>query len=228
MSFPTSASVWSRQSYDTETMTKRTFAIMLTLWTALGIGLSAGAAAFSHDWQPSWLLMIGTFVCAMLGIFIAAWTEQPVFSLFGYLMIVIPFGLLTGPVIALYTTASAFKVLAVTSGMVVGLGIAGACWPRSLEHWGIWLFGALLVLLLGLLITPIAGAFGVQVQGTMRLWDWLAVMLFSGYVVYDLNRAMRVERTHDNAIDCAVAIYLDFANLFIHLLSIMGTPVKRD
>ncbi len=60
------------------------------------------------------------------------------------------------------------------------------------EHWGIWLFGALLALLLGLLITPIAGAFDVRVQGAMRLWDWLAVALFSGYAVYDLNRAMRV------------------------------------
>ncbi len=33
---------------------------------------------------------------------------------------------------------------------------------------------------------------------------------------------MRVERTHDNAIDCAVAVYLDFANLFIRLLSLFG------
>lgn len=28
---------------------------------------------------------------------------------------------------------------------------------------------------------------------------------------------MRVSRTHDNAIDCALAIYLDIVNLFIRL-----------
>ena len=230
MALPVARTVWDRLSLDgeSESMSRRTFVIMLTLWTALGIGLSAGAAFVSYDWGPSWLLVIGTLISGIVGVLIATRSNNPVFSLFGYLMIVIPFGLLTGPVVALYTTASVFKVLAITCGMVVALGIVGALWPGSLEHWGIWLFGALLVLLLGMFVIPVAGVFGVPIQGALRLWDWVAVALFSGYVIYDLNRAMRVERTHDNAIDCAVAIYLDFLNLFLHLLRLMGSPASRD
>ena len=222
MSDSLSASVWERASSGREGMSKRAFAIMLTFWTAFGIAASAVASYISYGWQPSWPLAIGALVAGIVGVIISLKSDNPVFSFLGYMLLAIPYGLLLGPVVAMYTTASVFKILLVTTGMVVGLGIVGAVWPRSLESWGAWLFGALLILLFGSLITVIAGAFGVQVQGAMRLWDWVGVGLFSAYVIYDLNRAMRVERTHDNAIDCAVAVYLDFANLFIRLLSLFG------
>ena len=224
MSLPTATAVWDRTSSGREGMSKRAFAMLLTFWTAFGIGTSAAASVVSYGWQPSWLLLIGTLVTSIVGIVIALKSDDPVFSFLGYMLITIPFGLMLGPVVAHYTTASVVKILFVTTGMVVGLGVIGAVWPRSLESWGAWLFGALLILLLGSIVTMVAGAFGVQVQGAMRLWDWVGVGLFSAYVIFDLNRAMRVERTHDNAIDCAVAVYLDFANLFIRLLSLFGAP----
>lgn len=226
MSDSLSASVWERESSGREGMSKRAFAMLLTFWTAFGIAASAAASYISYEWQPGWLLVIGTLVASIAGVVIALKSDNPVFSFLGYMLLAIPYGLLLGPVVALYTNASVFKILLVTTGMVVGLGVIGAVWPRSLESWGAWLFGALLVLLLGSVVTMIAGAFGVQVQGAMRLWDWVGVGLFSAYVIYDLNRAMRVERTHDNAIDCALAVYLDFANLFIRLLSLFGA--KKD
>ena len=222
MSIPTATAVWDRTSTGREGMSKRAFAIMLTFWTAFGIAASAAASYISYEWQPGWLLVIGALVASIAGIVIALKSDNPVFSFLGYMLLAIPYGLLLGPVVAMYTTASVFKILLVTTGMVVGLGVIGAVWPRSLESWGAWLFGALLILLFGSLITVIAGAFGVPVHGAMRLWDWVGVGLFSAYVIFDLNRAMRVERTHDNAIDCAVAVYLDFANLFIRLLSLFG------
>jgi FtsH-binding integral membrane protein len=214
--------VWERESSGYEGMSKRTFAILITFWTAFGIATSAAAAIFSYGWQPSWPLAIFAIAFSILGVIITSHSTNPVFSFIGYMLVTIPFGLLLGPVVALYTTASVIKVLFVTTGVVVGLGFLGAIWPNSLESWGAWLFGALLVLLLGSIVTIFAGATGVPVQGAMRVWDWIGVALFSAYVVFDLNRAMRVERTHDNALDCAVAVYLDFINLFIRLLSLSG------
>ncbi len=228
MSFIPAVSVWNRQSYFKEKMSQRAFVAVFSLWIAVGIALSAFGAVVSYAWQPSWPMLLGLFAVTIAGIFIGLKGEHIAWSVIGYLMIVIPFGLMTGPIVAMYTPASVFKVLTVTAGMVVGLGIVGTSYPRSLEHWGIWLLGALLVLILGSVVTIFAGAVGVQVQGAMRLWDWVAVALFSGFVVYDMNRAVRIERNHKNAIDIALAVYLDFAILFVHLLSIMGTPVKRD
>ncbi len=228
MSFVPAVSVWNRQSYFKEKMGQRAFVAVFSLWIAAGIALSAVGAVASYAWQPSWPMLLGLFVVSLGGVFIALKGNSVVWSIIGYLLIVLPFGLMTGPIVAMYTPASVFKVLTVTAGMVVGLGIVGTTYPRSLEHWGIWLLGTLLVLILGSVVTILAGAVGVQVHGAMRLWDWVAVALFSGFVVYDMNRAVRIERNHKNAIDIALAVYLDFANLFVHLLSIMGTPVKRD
>ena len=130
--------------------------------------------------------------------------------------------MLTGPLVAHYTTASVLRVFLITTGMTVGLGFLGAMWPRSLASWGGWLFGALLVLILGQFSTMLLGAFGLPVRGAMTVFDWIGVVLFSAYIIFDLNRAMRVPATHDNAVDCAVAVYLDFANLFVRLMSLLG------
>ena len=56
--------------------------------------------------------------------------------------------------------------------------------------------------------------------------DWIAAGLFSLYIGYDVYRSQQFAKTVDNAVDCALDIYLDIANLFIRLLSIMGK--KRD
>lgn len=220
-----SSSVWDREG-DTHTLSQRTFVVMLTLWTVLGLGASAVAAWYSQSWHIGWPGAIAVLVVAIAGVFIALGSDQPPISLLGYAMVAIPFGLLLGPVVALYTAVSVAKVLGLTTGLVVILGTIGAIWPTSLEHWGIWLLGALVLLILGTVGLSIAAACGVPVGPAMTWLDWLGVALFSGYVVFDLNRAMRVERTHDNAIDCALAVYLDFVNLFIRLLSLFGQ--RRD
>lgn len=216
----TSKSVWQRTGEGPLSM--NLFAGLVCFWTMVGIGSSAVAALVSQHWQISLLPMLGLFVVSVVGVIIALKSDNPVISFLGYMLVAVPMGLIIGPVINIYTPASVAKVLMITTGLVAALGIVGAAWPRSLEHWGIYLFGALVVLILGQFITAIAGAFGANVRGTMHFWDWAGVFLFSAYVIFDLNRAMRVERTHDNAIDCAVAVYLDFANLFMRLMSLFG------
>ncbi len=204
------------------TLSKNAFAAMLCFWTAAGIAVSAACAYATLDWRPGLLPLILLMLVPFAGILLAAKSTNPLVSLLGYGLVVVPFGLSMGPIVAMYTAASVVKVLAVTTGMVVGLGVIGAVYPKSLESWGVFLIGALLVLILAQFVTIILAAFGLNVSGAMTALDWIGVGIFSLLVVYDLNRAMRVERTHDNAIDCAVGIYLDFINIFIRLLSIMG------
>jgi FtsH-binding integral membrane protein len=54
------------------------------------------------------------------------------------------------------------------------------------------------------------------------LFDWLFVILFSGYIGYDVAKSQAYPKTLDNAVDSALDIYLDIINLFIRLLSILG------
>ena len=59
-----------------------------------------------------------------------------------------------------------------------------------------------------------------------RVSDWLAAGLFSLYIGYDVYRSQQFVKTVDNAVDSALDIYLDIANLFIRLLEILGRRKK--
>jgi len=139
----------------------------------------------------------------------------------------VSFGAITGPVVAMYTPASVARILFLTTVVVIGLGFVGAILPKSLENWWSWLFGGLLLLLAGQVLLPLTAYLGVPVGNAMTLWDWAGVALFSGFVLFDLNRAMRIPYTMNNAIDAAVEVYLDFINLLLRLLSLLG-EADRD
>ena len=55
-----------------------------------------------------------------------------------------------------------------------------------------------------------------------EIFDWVFVILFSGYIGYDVAKSQAYPKTLDNAVDSALDIYLDIINLFIRLLSILG------
>lgn len=218
--------VWEREGEGS--MSKNLFAFLVAGWTAAGIAGSAVAAYFTQSWELTWPFLLGVLAAGIVGVIIAVKSENPVFSLLGYAMVAIPFGMMLGPVVALYTAASVVRVFFVTTGVVVVLGIVGAVIPDNLEGWGSWLFGGLSLLLVGYFIVPLAGMFGLPIDHALTWMDWAGVLVFSGYVIYDWNRAMRIERTMDNAIDCALAVYLDFINLFIRLLELTGTKKSDD
>jgi FtsH-binding integral membrane protein len=215
-------SVWNRPSTGAKEMSKNAFAALLTFWTAAGILVSAICAALSADLVLTWPIVIPLMILPFVGAIVSGVSDKPIFSLLGYGLMAVPFGILLGPVVAMYTAASVVKVFSITTLLVVTLGVVGALYPKSLESWGIFLFAGLLVLIFGQFGLLLLSAFGLPVGGAMTAFDWIGVFLFSGYVVFDLNRAMRVERTLDNSIDCAVAVYLDFINLLLRLLRLMG------
>lgn len=213
-------SVWERKGESTLTATK--YAGLIAFWTALGLAVSALAASWSATWQPSSTILWVCFLLGLVGTLIASKSDSPSTSLTGYMMVAISLGLTTGPFVAYYTAASVARVMTLTCVVVIGLGVAGALCPESLEDSRGWLFGGLLILLAGLLVLPFLSFLGLPIGRAMASWDWVGIALFSGYVVYDMNRAMRIPYTMVNSIDSAVQIYLDLFNLFIRLLALFG------
>ena len=222
--------IWEREGESTpSTLSRRLYTLLLCFWTAAGIVFSAFAASISQDWPIGkwgvWGMIgfsLGVLVVAIIGTLIANASDNPVISLFGYALVAGPFGLLLGPYMAMYETSSIVKVFALTCLVVFVLGLVGAVIPDDLSSWGMPLLGGLFLLIGGYFIVPILGFFGLPVEGAMTMLDWIALVIFGALVIFDLNRAMRLPYTHDNAIDSAVAIYLDFINIFIRLLSVMG------
>lgn len=222
--------VWDRQyTPAASTISRQLYMLLVCGWTAIGIAFSAGAASISQDWPvDSWGtwgylgFALGVLAVSLLGTFIAHSNDNPVVSAFGYALVAGPFGLLLGPFVAMYETSSVVKIFALTSAVVLILGLVGVLIPDDLSSWGTPLFGALLLLIGGYFIVPLLGFFGIPVDGAMTALDWVGLIIFGALVIFDLNRAVRLPHTVDNAIDSAVAIYLDFINIFIRLLSLMG------
>lgn len=231
-SSPRRRTVWSSAEGVTDAdhrMSEQAFIGLVTVFTLAGIVFAMLIGSLSYDWQldtwNKWAFIgffVATIVVTLGGTALYVKSDKPAFSLLGYAFVAGPFGLMLGPVVALYTPGSVAKVAGITIVMVVVLGTIGVCIPESLEKFGTWLFMGLVVLLLGYFVVPTFGFFGVNVEGGMRVLDWIGVVLFGAIVVYDMNRAMRVPRTLDKSIDCAAGLFTDVVNIFIRLLSLMG------
>jgi FtsH-binding integral membrane protein len=155
-------------------------------------------------------------VIPIIGISVALGSDSPVVSFIGYNMVVVPFGVILGPFVNQYQPDIVMHAAGMTCAIALMMGAAGVLLPDIFKHLG----GALFIALLGLLIVRIVQLFIPALDLT---WiDYLAAGIFSLYVGYDMHRATVVPKTVDNAIDIALALYLDIINLFITILKIMG------
>ena len=167
------------------------------------------------------VLLIGYFVCALAGTIIAGKSKKPLISFLGYNLVVVPFGLMLSAVVAAYGGVDSRVVtdaFLYTLFITVGMTGAALAFPDLFSKLG----GALLGTLGGLVICEILL---LIFRVDQNVTDWIAAGLFSLYIGYDVYRSQQFAKTLDNAVDCALDIYLDIANLFLRLLSILG---KKD
>lgn len=165
---------------------------------------------------PSWIVLVGYFVCAFAGIFISVKSANPFVRFLGYNLLVIPIGVLLCIIIPGIPVAIVTKALLLTGLVTATMILLGLVRPSFFLGLGRTLF---LSLLIGLIVEIVATLL-FHYSGTM--FDWFFVLIFSAYIGYDIAKAQIYPRTYDNAVDCALDIYLDIVNLFIRLLAILS------
>jgi modulator of FtsH protease len=105
-----------------------------------------------------------------------------------------------------------------TGGLVMLLG--GYAWTTKRDLSG--LGGYLTAGLLAVIVASVVGLF-LQASGFHLLLSAATAVLFSGFVLYDIQRLRYAESTDQaDAIWLAVSIYLDIFNLFLAILRIFG------
>ncbi len=108
------------------------------------------------------------------------------------------------------------KALGATVTLFGGIAIYGAVTRRDLSGMG----GFLFVGLIGVIIASLVNFF-VQSSAFDYFLSWVVVLVFSGFTMYDIQ--MIKTRYPDNMfLEAALALYLDFFNLFINILNIMS------
>ena len=102
--------------------------------------------------------------------------------------------------------------------MTLAAGAYGYTTKRDLSGMG----GILFVGLIGVIVASVVGIF-VQLPLLYIGISAVAAVLFTGFLVFDLNRvASSRGATEGQAILLAVSVYLDIVNLFLALLRLFG------
>lgn len=134
-------------------------------------------------------------------------------------------GAFISSVFLVYTASSIFTVFCVTAATFGLMALYGATTKKDLTGVGSFAFMALL----GLIIAQLVNIF-LHSTGLASLLNYAGVLIFVALTAYDVQKIKQIGQQanyHPNmAILGALALYLDFINLFLHLLRIMGN--RRD
>ena len=113
-----------------------------------------------------------------------------------------------------------------TSLLFGGLALYGYTTKRDISKAGPILMVALVVGLIFSLINLFIGSSMIDIA-----LDWIMLAVFAGLTIYDMNKIKSMEQvveyeTEKLYIYGAMQLYLDFINMFIRILSILGR--RRD
>ena len=136
-------------------------------------------------------------------------------------------GVTLSAILLVFTGESVFTTFVITAGMFGALAMYGTVTRRQLSGLGQFLFMGLI----GLVLASIVGLFWHN-DALQFLISFVGVIVFAGLTVYDANRlrelafATTAGPTSGATIVGALALYLDFINLFLFLLRFVGN--RRD
>jgi FtsH-binding integral membrane protein len=132
-------------------------------------------------------------------------------------------GITMSVILLAYTGESVASTFVVTAGMFGALALFGTVTRRSLAGWGQFLFMGLI----GVVLASVVGIFW-QNDALQFATAFVGVIVFTGLTAYDAQRlkAMALATPEGQigsyAIVGALALYLDFINLFLMLLRLFG------
>lgn len=133
-------------------------------------------------------------------------------------------GLILEAYMARGLTGVVLNAAATTAAVTLAAGAYGVTTKRDLSGMGSILF----VGLIGVLVASVAGIF-IQLPLLYLVVSAVSAVLFTGFIVYDLNRVANVRgATEGQIILLAVAVYLDIFNLFLALLRLFGIFGSND
>jgi uncharacterized protein len=212
-------------------------------WMTMGLALSAFIAyecAQSEWFMQSMMAGSGLFWALILApfilIFVHAFRMEKASMLEGGFWYLLTTGIMGTWLssVALQATESVefattvYEALFVTVGMFAGMSMTGWITKKDLSAAGNFLIAAVW----GLIAVGILNAFVLQSASVNLLYHIGGVVIFAGLTAYDTQqiKGYYYERGahHGLAIWGALTLYLDFVNIFLHLLRLMGGSSSSD
>ena len=206
--------------------------MLLTFTVAWAVGTSPALLSVFRDpatLQPNilgWIIMFAPL--GMVFLFGAAINRlsaagaQTFFYVFASLM-----GLSLAWIFVAFTGFSIAQVFLVTSIAFAGLSLWGYTTKRDISGWGSFLIMGVIGILVASIVNIFLGS------GVMSLAiSVLGVLIFAGLTAYDTQNIKNTYLAHAHAMDeewlgkaaimGALSLYLDFINMFMFLLQLLG------
>ena len=204
-------------------------------WMTAGLALTAIVAALTLSSLQFMNLIFGNklifygLIFGELGLVIALSAAINKISSTTATLLFLGYSALNGVTFAsiflLYTSSSIASTFFVAAGTFAAMSIFGTVTKRDLTSWGSFFF-------MGLVGIIIASVVNIFLQNEMIYWiiSYVGVFVFVGLTAYDTQKLKRIgEAGFDNeesrkkaSILGALTLYLDFINLFLMLLRVMG------
>ena len=228
---PPQAAPWQADSAE------RAFIASVYRWMALGLvvtaavawGIASSEAAVRFVVLNRWVFL--GLVVAQFGLVLALSAMVQRLSAPAAGAMFLGYSALTGAtlsvILLVYTAASITLAFAVTAGTFGAMSVYGTVTRRDLTSWSAFLF-------MGLFGVVIAGVVNVFLRSPMMdfVLACAAVVVFTGLTAYDTQKLRVFARAGGASmaaapISGALSLYLDFINLFLAILRLLGGR-RRD
>lgn len=202
-----------------------TMALALTALTAYTV---AGSETLLHAIFTNRALFFGLIIGELALVFILAANILRMSFLTATLMF-IAYSVVNGATLSViflvYDLGSIGLTFLVTAGMFGAMSLYGFVTGRDLSSWGNLLFMALV----GVVIASLVNLF-LKSETLMWIVTYIGIVLFVGLTAYDTQRIKRMihsgaavdETMQKLALLGALSLYLDFVNLFLYMLRLLG------
>ena len=226
--------VWNRTGHAHD-LSWTSFYALFFCSTIVGLATSAFMVRLLFNMHINvWVALLVGLVGGFAGIFISLGSKNAVISFLGLELLATSFGVMLTSSMQAYAIKAEMggydfvdlvqEAMMLTGAATVVMGVLGYQFSEWFKGLGGILFGALSALLVLMFGEIILSMFGFTFNS---IWiSWVAVIIFCGYIGYDIGRVTDMERNADNAVDSAVALYLDIVNLFLHIIRILAAAKK--
>ncbi len=204
-----------------------TLALVITGFTAYAVANSPGImTAIITNRMLMWGLLIGELALVW---YVSARIDR--LSLSTATLLFVLYSVLNGATLSIiflaYRMTSIASVFFITAGTFAAMSLVGYFTKKDLSGLGRILFMALI----GLVIATLVNVFLLKDAGFGLIVSYVGVLIFVGLTAYDTQKIKNMLVEADDvsaeaqkiALMGALALYLDFINLFLYLLRIFGS-----
>lgn len=217
------------RNYEVETA-QRTLLKNVYTWMALALVIT-GLTAFyvANHIAISNGLMVGLCIAEFaLVVILSAAINKISFPVAGILFVAYSIlnGVTLSSILLHFTEESVTSTFFITAGTFSAMALYGHFTNKDLSKWG----SILLMALIGIIIASVVNIF-LKSSGLAMIIPYVGVLIFVGLTAYDTQKIKNMISVYGNEVNDtsmkvaligSLELYLDFINLFIYLLRILG------